>query len=468
MKWFYHDKSVEIGPLSETALRELHQCGTFSSTTLIRREDSEDWGTFEDTMASVADTPGSPTIVSEPELSSFYCMHCGQRISAECSQAGMMAICPACSGEVLIPGEHVQPMAVPVTPSRVESAETVAGRARGLRAVIYGTAGRWNKSSMVAALVVVILLAGAFVFFRQRNTSQTLDPPSQGSLESLGSSGEPKADFDLAGNSEAKTDSEKYLIKIKPVIKVAVSQEEIEGRPVNGYYVYFRKGETKPFTGYAKSEGSELWRLMDGVVQEHWQMGGLFPLYLRHAIYRKPKQGESLRMDFDQERGVVSVKVWTPTGERCRDTKVENGKGTEIRYGSRVEGESPDQARPSSMTKYEYGEGTFVFLPAKAEPPQSKSIDLMASEDFDMGFRAGAIGSNLPFTNREAYLEGRQFGKKAKSMPAYTQGYNQGREHGIQKITRRSNPFNKISQKVDWLAWDEGYSIGNMEGQLSR
>jgi DNA-directed RNA polymerase subunit RPC12/RpoP len=107
MKWFYQDDSGEIGPLSETALRELHQCGTFSSTTLIRREDSGDWGTFEDLLASTPDTPDFPATTVEPELRKFYCIHCGQRISADSSQVGMMATCPSCSGEVLIPGEHV-------------------------------------------------------------------------------------------------------------------------------------------------------------------------------------------------------------------------------------------------------------------------------------------------------------------------------------------------------------------------
>lgn len=106
MKWFYQDNSSEIGPLSETALRELHQCGTFSSTTLIRREDSEDWGTFEDLLATTPDTPDFPATTVEPELRKFYCIHCGQRISADSSQVGMMATCPSCSGEVLIPGEH--------------------------------------------------------------------------------------------------------------------------------------------------------------------------------------------------------------------------------------------------------------------------------------------------------------------------------------------------------------------------
>ncbi len=135
MKWFYQDNSSEIGPLSETALRELHQCGTFSSTALIRREDSEDWGTFEDLLASTPDTPDFPAKTVEPELRKFYCIHCGQRISADSSQVGMMATCPSCSGEVLIPGEHVQPMAVvTVAPSRAKGTDAVARRAKGLLA----------------------------------------------------------------------------------------------------------------------------------------------------------------------------------------------------------------------------------------------------------------------------------------------------------------------------------------------
>ena len=209
---------------------------------------------------------------------------------------------------------------------------------------------------------------------------------------------------------EAKTDSEKYLIKLEPARKGAVLETEIEGRPVNGYYIYFRKGEAKPFTGYAKDRVYELWRLMDGVVQEHWQLGGLFPLYLRHAIYRKPKQGESLRIDFDKERGVVSVKVWTPTGERCRDTNVEDGNGTEICYGMRTVGESPDQARPSSRTKYKYGEGTFVFLPEKAKPPQSASIGLnQMKREIEQEFRrifpqAIYRDLNTEYSNMSSYV----------------------------------------------------------------
>lgn len=130
MKWFYQDNSSEIGPLSETALRELHQCGTFSSTTLIRREDSEDWGTFEDLLSPDDDTLGSPTTTFEPELKKFYCIHCGQRISADSSQVGMMATCPACSSEVVIPGEHEnQKIPAAKSPQSTDSAHSKVNEA---------------------------------------------------------------------------------------------------------------------------------------------------------------------------------------------------------------------------------------------------------------------------------------------------------------------------------------------------
>ena len=129
MKWFYQEDGREIGPLSETALRELHQCGTLSSTTLIRREDSEDWGTFEDLLAPDDDILSSPATTSEPELKKFYCIHCGQKIAAGASQAGMTERCPACNGEFMVPGEPVEPTPpVPVGISLMDSAHAAADK----------------------------------------------------------------------------------------------------------------------------------------------------------------------------------------------------------------------------------------------------------------------------------------------------------------------------------------------------
>jgi hypothetical protein len=411
MNWYYLNEAGEVvGPVSESTLAEMRSINLLAESTLVCREGTEDW-------ISLAELLGIDTTTT------------------------YKAVNPA--PEVKATSKANLPM----------------HKAK-------------NKSLILAAVGGLVAVILGVVFVTKNADQEEAASPSEQIDEEEVAAVTKEADHEGVASPieqmEAKTDSEKYLIKIKPAFKNAVKQEEIVGRPVNGYYIYFRKGEAKPFTGYAVDRESYFFRLMDGVVQEQWQVGVLFPLHLRHAIYRKPKQGESLRSDFDDAQGVVSVKVWKPTGDRCRDTNVENGKGTEMHYGTRVQGESEEMARPSSMTRYEYGKGNYVFLPAKVEPPKSKSINLMTSEDFDMGFQAGAIGKNLPFTNREAYLEGRKFGEKASSMPAYTQGYNQGKEHGLQKITRRSNPFNKISQKVEWLAWDHGYSIGNLEGQISR
>ena len=459
MSWYYLNEAGEVtGPLLEETLRELHAIGHLAATTQVCREGSEDWISLAEALGTFTATPAG---------------------SGE-------SVLPSAAPTVIntLPQSHQ----TPGSQLNVQhAARQVRFQGRGTTPQVTPPQSTGKKWALILGAIAVFAAVVAFVFLSkpkrsspdlvstQKSEAEQKKSKQQVPLPKVFEKNEKLSDArgkalanEQRETPEAKTDSEKYLIKLEPARKGAVLETEIEGQPVNGYYIYFRKGEAKPFTGYAKSE-DVLWRLMDGVVQEHWDLGSFFPLHLRHAIYRNPKQGESLRRkDFDKYQGVVSVKVWTPTGEQCRDTNVEDGNGKEILYWERIEGESADKARPTHMMKYTHGKKTLIWLPAKAKPPQSKSIDLMASEDFDMGFRAGAIGSNLPFTNREAYLEGRQFGEKAKSMPAYTQGYNQGREHGIQKITRRSNPFNKISQKVEWLAWDHGYSIGNLEGQLSR
>ena len=367
MNWFYFNEAGEVvGPLSEETLRELHAIGRLAATTQVCREGSEDWislaealGTFTATPAGGGEsvvTSAAPTVINT------------------------------------LPQSHRTPGSQPTVQHAARQVRFQGGGTIRQATPPQSTGKKW---ALILGAIGVFAAVVAFVFLsKPKRSSPDLVSTQQSEAEQKKSTQdvpltkvpekkEEPSDArgkDLANKQretpEAKTDSEKYLIKLEPARKGAVLETEIEGRPVNGYYIYFRKGEAKPFTGYAKDRVYELWRLMDGVVQEHWKLGGLFPLYLRHAIYRKPKQGESLRIDFDKERGVVSVKVWTPTGERCRDTNVEDGNGTEICYGMRTVGESPDQARPSSMTKYKYGEGTFVFLPEKAKPPQSASIGL--------------------------------------------------------------------------------------------
>ena len=133
VKWFYQEDGRVIGPLSETALRELHQCGTLSSTTLIRREDSEGWVRLDVLLDPECDTLSSPGRSPEPELRKFHCIHCGQKVAIEASQAGMTVRCPACSGDILLPGEPVEPTPpVPVGLSVMESAHTDANKFRDI------------------------------------------------------------------------------------------------------------------------------------------------------------------------------------------------------------------------------------------------------------------------------------------------------------------------------------------------
>ena len=68
MKWFYQEDEREIGPLSETALRELQHCGAVSSETLVRREDSEGWVRFDGLLDPESDISSSRGRSPEPEL----------------------------------------------------------------------------------------------------------------------------------------------------------------------------------------------------------------------------------------------------------------------------------------------------------------------------------------------------------------------------------------------------------------
>ena len=291
---------------------------------------------------------------------------------------------------------------------------------------------------------------------------------------------------------------------VKATFSEAVALDRLKQRNVDGKPRYFLPNAEKPVTGWVKeidesSKNRTLIHLKSGIRDGSWasfykngqlEFRGTYKEGDKRGIQESWYENGQKSSEYLWDGKVVSVKVWKPNGEVCPETRVEGGNGKEIGYGA--------DGKPYTMSTWKDGEGSFRYVQKKDEEefaavyalsrainesagirshgssrqdnsvPKTQNQDNSGSPDFEMGFRAGAIGSNLPFTNREAYLEGRQFGEKAKSMPVYTQGYNQGREHGIQEITRRSNPFNKISQKVEWLAWDYGYSIGNGEGRVSR
>ena len=98
MKWYYiNDENEVIGPVSETALRQLKACGEIKNETRICREGTEDWitsGELPDPAMATANIP---------EPFKFNCPHCSQHIEAEASHVGMEAECPACRGKMVVP-----------------------------------------------------------------------------------------------------------------------------------------------------------------------------------------------------------------------------------------------------------------------------------------------------------------------------------------------------------------------------
>lgn len=97
MKWYYiNEENAVIGPVSETALRQLKACGEIKNETRICREGTEDWITSEELP-----DPAMAT-ANIPELFKFNCPHCSQHIEAEVSHVGMEAECPACRRKMVV------------------------------------------------------------------------------------------------------------------------------------------------------------------------------------------------------------------------------------------------------------------------------------------------------------------------------------------------------------------------------
>ncbi len=105
MNWFYKNEGKEFGPLTEETIRELCSCGAVTSENLVRPEISGEWTSCQEAFSQGADLRQ----VSPPALESikFDCVHCGQSISAELSDAGLEVNCPSCGGDIEVPREPV-------------------------------------------------------------------------------------------------------------------------------------------------------------------------------------------------------------------------------------------------------------------------------------------------------------------------------------------------------------------------
>jgi transcription elongation factor Elf1 len=103
MKWFYQTDHREVGPLTETALRELTGNGVINEHTLIRREDSTEWQQFSVAFSLLSKTERQSESAVKNQQFKFHCPHCQQKISADASQSGISAQCPTCGDDFVVP-----------------------------------------------------------------------------------------------------------------------------------------------------------------------------------------------------------------------------------------------------------------------------------------------------------------------------------------------------------------------------
>ena len=103
MKWFYQIDQYEVGPLTETALRELTGNGVINEQTLVRREDSTEWQQFSIAFSLLSKTERHSESTVKNQQFKFHCPHCQQKISADASQSGISAQCPTCGGDFVVP-----------------------------------------------------------------------------------------------------------------------------------------------------------------------------------------------------------------------------------------------------------------------------------------------------------------------------------------------------------------------------
>ena len=181
-------------------------------------------------------------------------------------------------------------------------------------------------------------------------------------------------------------------------------------------------------------------------------------------------------------QGVKTFNCWMPNGAPC-PSKVQDGEGKTMEYDIGVyydvSRNGMDKAIPPPPTRVNYYKGGEQVRSEKIETSFDKRRKELAaqnkyntvdysSSDFDIGFYAGAIGKELPYTNYRDYDAGKQIGKGCQASPIYTAGYNKGRDDASRNGSEKSNPYNEKSQKTNWLIWNQGYLIGNFEVKLSR
>jgi len=182
MKWYYLTNTGEVaGPISQETLSELRDAGALNGDSQICAEGSENWQEYNQALPGQMESATKPsrpepsdhettpdkepkTVLVESESSkphspspndipakgefTFHCTHCGQRISAKTTAAGIVTECPACSAELHVP----QSTAATSTPLRTTG--------KGMR-----------KSLIVKCICGVFALIGGGIFISSQLSS---------------------------------------------------------------------------------------------------------------------------------------------------------------------------------------------------------------------------------------------------------------------------------------------------------
>ena len=115
------------------------------------------------------------------------------------------------------------------------------------------------------------------------------------------------------------------LQTLNKITAEAIDYKNLQQKGKKGGKLFYAPNEQKPYTGWARltrDNGSLI-----GIFQiKEGKRGGL------ELMCYKDGKRESVGIMKEDEKGVISLKVWKPNGEKCPISKIENGNGILVVY----------------------------------------------------------------------------------------------------------------------------------------
>jgi len=420
----------------------------------------------------------------------FTCPDCGAGITTETEFAGMSANCPRCGKDLVVPTPGAI-SAFPPLPSNHLSAPIPSLTPRQERQLnqfsqpipltnyaqdrtsTNDIKELWTKKKLrlaICALMacIVVLKCGQWVYlcYEFRST------------DSLGS------DDPLFSYYKYAIQIDTYSLFDEPAMLGFGERRSIDRYKRGDEYVFCKTDSSPPFTGWVKREfdgkgraARRLWHITKGRLDKvfEWDLNCQLEEEVTYDVntlvsfkIEKEREDADLKVgivysdsrNFSRSTGILSYRRWTSDGKIDPDTNVIGGNGIAAWY---------DRNHEWGVIEVKDGVATErSFRDLHPLKPQRSKYQLESSPDFEMGFVAGVTKKFLPYDDPEAYEAGKAVGRTCESSRVYTAGLNRGREEAATHVRIRSNPYNEHSEKVEWLTWNMGYNVGNMQGVLSR